>query len=90
MFVMVFLVETINIFCDGFIYLFIYLFSVGHKPIGAYQLYSGIVAAVSHMTSMRAPTPFTRAPLKNNVHDAPDTTIQNYLSNKWNMMRYVI
>ncbi len=49
MFIMVFVVETIKIFCDGFIV----FFSVGHKPIGAYQLYSGIVAAVCHMTSMR-------------------------------------
>ncbi len=40
---------------------FIY-FSVGHKPIGAYQIYSGIVADVCHMTSMRAPPPPSLVP----------------------------
>ncbi len=47
MFVMVYVVETIKFFCDGFIVVF---FSVGSS---LYQLYSGIVAAVWHMTSMR-------------------------------------
>ncbi len=61
MFVMVFVVETINIFCDGFI-VCLFVFSVGHKPVSVIQLY---VAAVCHMTSMRAPPPhFTRAPSK--------------------------
>ncbi len=70
MFVIVFVVKTIKIFCDGFIF---YFFSVGHKPV------SVIVAAVCHMTSMRAPPPLLVPP---RVHDAPDTTIQNYLLNK--------
>ncbi len=41
MFVMVFVVEPIHIFCDVFFFFF----------------YSGIVAAVCHMTSTRSPTP---------------------------------
>ncbi len=51
------------------------------RHISLYELYSGIVAAVFHMTSMRArprPPLFTRALSK----ITPDTTIQNYLLNK--------
>ncbi len=48
MFVMVFVVEPLRIFCDVFFF-----------------FYSGIVAAVCHMTSMRdPPPPLTSAPSK--------------------------
>ncbi len=52
---MLFVVETIQIVCDGFI-LLLCIFSPC-RDISLYQLYSGIVAAVYHMTSMRAPPP---------------------------------
>ncbi len=41
---MVFLVETINICCDGFIVLF---FSVGHKPI-SYTVVLCLLCVTSH------------------------------------------
>ncbi len=55
MFVMVFVVKTIKMFCDGFIACFFN---------SLYQLYSGIVFAVCHMTSMRAPPPSLVPPQK--------------------------
>ncbi len=58
-------------------------FSVGSRDISLCQLYSGIVAAVSHDKHESPPPPPSPSPslvpLKN---AAPDTTIQNYLSNK--------
>ncbi len=84
MFVMVFVVETIKIFCDGFIFLFIF-FSVGHKPVSVIQWY---VAAVCHMTSMRAPP--LLVPPQNNECIMPLTLQYKLLLNNCNMMKYLI
>ncbi len=64
MFVMVFVVEIINIFCNGFI-----LFIFFSRDISLYQ-------------DIQWYNPSLVPPQKESVHDAPDTTIQNYLSNK--------
>ncbi len=66
---MAFVVETIKMFC--------YVFFSRESDISLCQLYSGIVAAVSHDKHERPPP--HSCPSKN---AAPDTKIQNYLSNK--------
>ncbi len=73
-FVMLFVVETIKNFFDGFIFIF---FS---RDISLYQLYSGIVAAVCHMTSMRAPR-FTRYRLLLEIAVIHDMVKNDWINN---------